>query len=161
MKRSSFEFRFVEYIPKQPEEGVLYVSVGFATASHRCFCGCGMKVVTPLSPTDWRLIFNGDTISLEPSVGNWSYPCRSHYVLRGNRVLWAGAMSQARIDTIRAWDREAKARYFAGGSGVPIAATEMPQAATQRPAPPDAIGRETGPWSSLLDWLSRWNSRKR
>jgi hypothetical protein len=29
----------------------------FAMASHLCFCGCGNKVVTPIRPTDWRLIF--------------------------------------------------------------------------------------------------------
>jgi Family of unknown function (DUF6527) len=33
-----------------------------------CCCGCGEKVVTPLRPTDWKLIFDGKTISLDPSL---------------------------------------------------------------------------------------------
>lgn len=153
MKRSSFEFRFVEYIPKQLEEGVLYVSMGFATASHRCFCGCGMKVVTPLSPTDWRLIFNGDAVSLEPSIGNWSYPCRSHYVLRGNRVLWAGSMTSARIDMIRAHDRAAKDRYFAKAPAplpaqAVVVAPDTPQSVEVGSHPP------SGPWTALVRWFT-------
>ena len=115
MKRSTFAFRFAEFIPKQLDEGVLYVSMTYATASHRCFCGCGMKVVTPLSPTDWRLVFNGDAVSLEPSIGNWSYPCRSHYILRNNRILWSGPMSPTEINSIRDRDRLAKQHYYRRG----------------------------------------------
>src|SRR4029079_16409973 len=91
---------FVEFMPKILDEGVLYVSMTYATASHRCFCGCGMKVVTPLSPTDWRLAFDGDSLSLHPSIGNWSYPCRSHYILRSNRIVWAPPMSSEDINPI-------------------------------------------------------------
>jgi hypothetical protein len=40
--------KFVEFIPKEREEGVLYVSIPYATAVHNCFCGCGLKVVTPI-----------------------------------------------------------------------------------------------------------------
>ena len=93
MKQQHYTFQFVEFMPKTLDEGVLYISMAYATASHMCFCGCGKKVVMPLSPTDWRLTFNGDSVSLDPSVGNWSYPCRSHYILQGNRIIWAGAMS--------------------------------------------------------------------
>ncbi|WP_425342947.1 DUF6527 family protein [Rhizobium etli] len=46
--------------------------------AHLCACGCRTEVITPLSPTDWRFTFNGKTISVEPSVGNWSLTCRSH-----------------------------------------------------------------------------------
>ncbi|MFC4855982.1 DUF6527 family protein [Actinophytocola glycyrrhizae] len=28
---------------------------------------------------DQRRDFNGETVSLSPSIGNWSFPCRSHY----------------------------------------------------------------------------------
>jgi hypothetical protein len=34
---------FVEFIPKERQEGVLYVSIPYATAVHNCFCGCGLK----------------------------------------------------------------------------------------------------------------------
>lgn len=39
---------FVEFIPDELEQGTIYVSIRFATASHRCLCGCGNKVVTPI-----------------------------------------------------------------------------------------------------------------
>lgn len=67
---------FVEFIPDNLEDGTVYVSVGFATVAHKCCCGCGKEVGTPLSPTDWKLIFDGKTVSLDPSIGNWGFPVR-------------------------------------------------------------------------------------
>ena len=43
---------FVEFIPDELEQGKIYISIRFATASHLCLCGCGNKVVTPIRPTD-------------------------------------------------------------------------------------------------------------
>ncbi len=80
--------KFVEFIPGELEANTIYISIPYATAIHNCCCGCGGRVVTPLSPTDWRLIFDGRSISLEPSIGNWNYQCRSHYWIRNNRVIW-------------------------------------------------------------------------
>ena len=123
MRRFSYTFEFVEFLPKPLAEGVLYVSIPYATASHLCFCGCGMRVVTPLSTTDWRLTFNGETVSLDPSVGNWSYPCRSHYILRANRVIWMGQISEREIRAIREKDIRDKARYYGDRSpGAPVPA---------------------------------------
>ena len=79
--------RFDEYIPADPGPGQLHISLRYATAVHLCACGCRRKVVTPLKPTGWRLIFDG-TVSLDPSIGNGQYPCRSHYYIRSNRVEW-------------------------------------------------------------------------
>lgn len=86
MKHERITHEFVEYIPEQLTEGVVYVSIPFRTVVHRCCCGCGLEVVTPLSPTKWTLSFDGQAISLTPSIGNWSFPCQSHYWIRGNRV---------------------------------------------------------------------------
>jgi hypothetical protein len=112
IRRDAIRPEFVEYVPSLLEEGVVYISIPFATASHRCCCGCGSEVVTPLSPTDWRLIFDGDTISLDPSIGNWSLPCQSHYWIERNSVRWAPRWSRAEIDEGRAHDRLAKTQYF-------------------------------------------------
>jgi Family of unknown function (DUF6527) len=74
MKRqTALTHEFVEYIPDELKDGVLYVSMPFATVAHKCCCGCGKEVVTPLSPTDWTLIFDGKSITLDPSIGNWSF----------------------------------------------------------------------------------------
>src|SRR5690349_19915976 len=88
---------FVEFIPDVPEDGRLYVSIPYTTVVHKCCCGCGREVVTPLSPTDWTLIFDGKTISLDPSIGNWGFSCRSHYWIRRNEVKWAEPWSPQQI----------------------------------------------------------------
>lgn len=110
--RQRLSHEFVEFIPEQLQEGVLYVSTTYATAAHLCFCGCGREVVTPLSPTDWRLTFNRKTVSLSPSIGNWSFPCRSHYWIKDNCVQWCGEMQQHAIDAGRVRDRLLKEAYF-------------------------------------------------
>ena len=51
-------FEFVQAIPEKLEDGTLYVSMDYATVVHKCCCGCGREVVTPLSPTDWKLTFD-------------------------------------------------------------------------------------------------------
>ena len=96
---------FVELIPERLESGTLYVSRRYSTASHLCCCGCGREVVTPLNPAKWQLSERRGAISLYPSIGNWSFPCRSHYWIDHDRVRWAGAMSAERIATVKARDR--------------------------------------------------------
>jgi hypothetical protein len=108
MKRETIQHEFVDVIPERLEEGVLYISVRYATALHRCLCGCGSEIVTPLSPTDWELSFDGKTISLDPSIGNWSYECQSHYWIRRNGVHWSKRMSERQIARVRAQDRHEK-----------------------------------------------------
>jgi len=107
---------FVEFIPKQRAEGVVYISIPYATAVHNCFCGCGTKVVTPISPVGWELAFNGEAISLSPSIGNWSFACRSHYFIRKNVVIWATAMSKDEIAWGRMRDKAARETHFDGES---------------------------------------------
>jgi hypothetical protein len=60
---------FVDFIPEVLEDGKLYISQTYATAVHKCCCGCGHKVVTPLSPTGWRLAVERGFVSLYPSIG--------------------------------------------------------------------------------------------
>lgn len=95
---------FVETMPDTLEEGVLYVSVQYAMTIHRCACGCGHEVVAPLAPTSWIMTFDGVNVSLDPSIGNWSFPCRSHYWVRRGRIQWAGMMSQEDINEGRRRD---------------------------------------------------------
>ncbi|MDU0340492.1 DUF6527 family protein [Bosea rubneri] len=96
---------FVEFIPDRLELGVLYISRRYATASHLCCCGCEREVVTPLNPAKWRITEREGKVSLAPSVGNWSFPCRSHYWISANRVQWATAMAPEIIQAVQARDR--------------------------------------------------------
>lgn len=104
--------RFVEFVPAELEYGVLYISIEYATASHLCCCGCGMKVVTPLTPTDWKLVFNGEAVSLHPSIGNWGYKCRSHYWIRNGMVEWDFDWTGDEIAEGRKWDRQSKQHHY-------------------------------------------------
>ncbi len=112
MKRIPLTYRFVEYVPDETEDGIIYVSIVFATGVRKCCCGCGHEVVTPLSATDWRLIFDGKTVSPHPSVGNRSLECRSHYWIRQRRVRWAEEWSQERIESARRRDQTARKRFY-------------------------------------------------
>lgn len=112
MKRKSIRPEFVEFIPDPLEEGVLYVSIPYATATHKCACGCGEIVVTPIRPTDWTLTWNGETVTLNPSIGNWGAPCQSHYWIVDNRIVWARKWTASQIAAGRLRDKRAKARYY-------------------------------------------------
>lgn len=104
--------QFVEYIPKKLEDGIIYISIPFSIAVHKCCCGCGNEVVTPFSPTDWELIYNGEYISLDPSIGNWNFECNSHYWIKSNNVIWVRKWSKEEIEEGRRNDKLTKEKYF-------------------------------------------------
>jgi Family of unknown function (DUF6527) len=104
---------FVEFIPHDLEPGILYVSMPYATAAHLCACGCGGRTITPLSPVDWRLSFDGESVSLWPSIGNWGFLCQSHYWIRDNRVVWSRKWTSQRIRRQQEQDRAMRTAFFA------------------------------------------------
>lgn len=100
--------RLVTTIPERPEPGVFYVSIEYATTVHLCACGCGHEIVLGISPNDWKVCWDGVTISVSPSVGNWSLPCRSHYGIRHNRIRWARPWKNEDIARARGADLRRK-----------------------------------------------------
>ena len=131
---------FVEHIPEQIEEGVLYVSLAFDLAVHRCFCGCGNEVVTPFSPAEWSLTYDGKSVSLYPSIGNWSFPCKSHYFIRRGEIAWARKWSDKEIAAVRETDYAARAELY---DGVPLQLKVLPAESYRRTL-----------WSRIKSWLS-------
>jgi Family of unknown function (DUF6527) len=107
---TAIEPRFVEFVPKDLEDGVLYISVSYSTTVHKC--ACGSKIALPINPARWRYLWDGERISVWPSVGNWSYPCKSHYWIEQNRIEWASQISAAKIEVNRARDRAERERYL-------------------------------------------------
>jgi hypothetical protein len=103
---------FVDFIPEELEEGVVYVALELGSVAHKCCCGCGNDVFTPLSPTDWQLTYDGESVSLYPSIGNWNFVCQSHYWITGNKVKWSGRWTKKEIETGRKRDKIRKAGYF-------------------------------------------------
>lgn len=106
------ELKEVVTMPKQLEEGILYVSYEFSTAAHLCACGCGVKIRTPLGPTEWSIKQTKDGPSVWPSIGNWQQKCQSHYVIKRGEIIWAESWDEKQI--IEGRNREIKRRekYF-------------------------------------------------
>ena len=82
---------FVDSVPDAHlmEPDALYVSIKYATVIHKCACGCGNETDVLLAPDESSLTYDGETISLTPSIGNWRLECKSHYWIKKNRIVWA------------------------------------------------------------------------
>lgn len=146
MRHKRLEHQFVRYIPEQLEPGVIYVSMEYSTAVHRCCCGCGQEIVTPFTPIDWKMTFDGETISLWPSVGNWKLPCRSHYIIRLGQVVEALPWTESEIAAEQRRDKEAKRRY-----GV-LESLDAEKPTTLPPTPSQDTPKRR---SRFKSWLSR------
>jgi hypothetical protein len=108
----TLQHKFVEFIPETLEDGFLYISLEYCTAIHKCVCGCGNEVVTPISPTDWQLSFNGETISLTPSIGNWGFECQSHYWVVNNKIKHSRKWDKVEIESGKKKDMKKKKKFF-------------------------------------------------
>lgn len=155
MKHKKLEHCFVDTVPETLAPGVLYVSMEFGTVVHSCCCGCGEEVVTPLTPTDWKLMYDGETVSLWPSVGSWTLKCSSHYIIDHSRVIGSGKWTPAQIEAERRRDQATKAKFY--GTLTPELEPEVAVPATSTPTvqvnqqPEKPLGR----WARLKQW---WNS---
>lgn len=86
MKTNELELAFVQYIPYDLLEGILYISFEFSTAIHLCACGCRMKTVTAFKPmweNRWTYVLANGEITIRPSILN---PCGAHYYITQNKV---------------------------------------------------------------------------
>lgn len=146
MKQVRFQLRMVDALPEPLQDGVLYVTREQDLAAHLCACGCAQEVITPLSPTDWKLALHKEGASLLPSIGNWAFACRSHYFIQCGRVAWAGDMSDSAIRCGRELDRARKDRYYEGRA--------PSQSVPPSVAPP--LGHAPSWWSRLRAWLGRF-----
>ncbi len=150
MRFTHLQHRFVPHIPEKLEPKVLYISMEYATAAHSCCCGCGEEVVTPFTPTDWRMTFDGETISLSPSIGNWNLRCRSHYVIKCGRVIEAGPWSDEQIAAERERDQAAKALYYGAPRSTEVVKSE--------PVVNAPSVKAAGIWSWIRRWVSKFRS---
>lgn len=92
MKQNHLELVRVFYMPESLELGKIYYSEEFSTVKHLCPCGCGQKVVTPIQgewKDGWKLNIENELITLEPSIGNFQLPCKTHYFIRNGEIIWA------------------------------------------------------------------------
>lgn len=142
MKQVTLSHEFVDEIPVDLDEGRLYISIRYRTAAHLCACGCGTKVVTPIKPPKWHLTYDGDTVTLWPSIGRWQLPCRSHYWIRRNQIIWAKPWTDKQIKEGREQDAEDLRQYYSDRT------VGAPKGSIQ---PSDAEVYPTVPGRRLLD----------
>lgn len=133
MKVERIRLEAVEFMPTQLEPAVLYVSEKYRTAAHLCPCGCGEKVRTQLGDLGWRFTTGRSGPTLNPSIGNWQKPCRSHYFIRDGRVLWQDAWTDEEVLEGRRAEEVRRDTHFR--------------------APPE------GQWVRFKRWLKRWIGR--
>lgn len=149
MRQGSFKHELVASLPEKLEGGFLYITHARDVAGHLCACGCRREVITPLSPTDWKLSIEGGAPTLKPSIGNWAFPCRSHYYIRGGEVLWAGSMSTKAIVQGRQRDRARKQAFYSSLSEpLPLDPVHMPE--VQLPKQRGFVERLASLWRSIF-----------
>lgn len=149
-RHTRLEHRFVQYIPEQLEPGIIYISMEYATAAHGCCCGCGEQVITPFTPTDWELTFDGETVSLWPSIGNWNFACRSHYIIRNSRIVGAEPWEDERVDRNRRRDKRPKEEFY----GKPNNTDDVPKPTEK------AIGQDLGLWDRIKKKVPKRKRRR-
>ena len=89
MKVKKYKIEFCDTIPKKINEGILYICINCNVIVHKCACGCGEKTVTPLDKINgWTMKYDGQSVTLRPSIGNFNFNCKSHYFITENRVEW-------------------------------------------------------------------------
>ncbi|WP_420538449.1 DUF6527 family protein [Marinobacter subterrani] len=134
MHSMKMKIEYVHYMPKVLQNGVLYVSQEFNTAAHLCACGCGEKVRTPLTPTEWQLSNTEKGPSLKPSIGNWQLRCKSHYWIANGNIIWAREWTRAEIEEGRKSEQLRRRSYFDRGIN------DAPVTVSQK----------------ICQWLKRW-----
>jgi len=140
----------VELAPRVLQPGRLYISEKYRAAVHLCCCGCGEKVVTPLSPVEWQIKLTRGRATLYPSIGNWSMACQSHYFIRDNRVIWSGQLSKRQIKTV--FERDLR----------DLLAMHSKPEAEERSAPSPAVSEQEQAgigWRARLKAFWQWLTR--
>lgn len=85
----------------QLEDGVLYVVDGEQqernqVIEYNCPCGCGNTVMIPYyrqgqqkeGTPSWAYREETGKVTLSPSIYSTGWPCRSHYFIRDNQIVW-------------------------------------------------------------------------
>ncbi|WP_418225310.1 DUF6527 family protein [Burkholderia pseudomallei] len=100
------------------------------------------------------MTYDGESISLTPSVGNWYSGCRSHDIVRQGRVIEAESWSQAQIEAEHRRDVAAKASFYSDKVAVDDAQASTPGnpavSVAERERPSQGAG---GFWSAVAAWL--------
>ena len=82
--------KFFDHIPNgKVKEGELWISMKYGIVSLSCPCGCGNATDLPIAPNKWSITFDGDKVSISPSILASYFKCKSHYHITNNQIVWA------------------------------------------------------------------------
>jgi hypothetical protein len=56
-------------------------------------------------------------LSLDPSIGNWQRPCRSHYWILDGEVVWSEPWTEEQVRVGRAREEARREAFFASRTG--------------------------------------------
>ena len=85
------KIEYVHFIPDDLKNDTLYISMEYGAVIHKCPCGCNIEVSTPIKPmcpTGWDLLVENNSVSLSPSISSYQRPCKSHYFIKKNEIIW-------------------------------------------------------------------------
>jgi hypothetical protein len=94
LKQVEIEPVFMEFFPEVLEDNKVYISEENFVSAHNCLCGCKGKTILPLNHGEgifkhhgWNLIkHESGKVSFTPSVGNYQFPCKAHYIITKNKA---------------------------------------------------------------------------
>jgi len=83
IRKESVTPEYIEFMPEVDDmkENTIYISLKFSVTGHRCLCGCGSLTILPINNDGWNMTDNDNKLTFTPSVGNFQYPCKSHYII--------------------------------------------------------------------------------
>lgn len=106
------EHEFVDRFPEVLQDGALYISIESSAIGHKCCCGCGEEVIVSLTPASWRFTYDGENVSIWPSIGSHSLACRSHYVIDKSLVKWCRPWTDEEARLGREQETQRAAQYY-------------------------------------------------
>ena len=92
IRKESVTPKYVEFMTNvnDMKDNIIYISLKYGVTGHRCLCGCGLLTILPLNQKEdseeirnhgWGMTDNDGKLTFTPSVGNYQYPCKSHYII--------------------------------------------------------------------------------
>ena len=78
----------------ETDHGELMIGQDKKVIRFLCPCGCGKEIfLTTKEYSDtpgrnWTIKVEDGKVTLHPSINAWRLPCKSHYWIRENRIIW-------------------------------------------------------------------------
>ena len=87
MRTENFTIQKIDLVPALSSmfPGILYYDKQSGLSFHKCACGCGDIIILE---HNYKWNIDENTITISPSIGRMTAPCKSHYFIRNGKVVW-------------------------------------------------------------------------